>query len=95
LQTNDSDERNLAAQSCNALEGLLQGDKFSDQEAATCFIDNHCDLMKEAAFPNTAEKIIFSVLLITVRRDIMMDKGLTIVLDCCLYQIQCGYIQAR
>jgi hypothetical protein len=59
--------------------------RFSDQETVTIIIKNYCDLMKEVEFPNITEKIIFSELLVAVRRD--QENGNDIDLDQFLNQI--------
>ena len=59
--------------------------RFSDQEMVTIIIKNYCDLMREVEFPNTTEKIFFSELLVSVRRD--KENGLDIDLDRFLSQI--------
>ncbi len=53
--------------------------RFSDQEVLRIIIQNYCDLMREVEFPNTTEKIYFSELLVSVRRD--KENGLDIDLN--------------
>ncbi len=55
------------------------------QEMVQSITDNFCDLIRNTEFPNTTEKIFFSELLITDRRD--RDNGLDIDLNGFLDQI--------
>ncbi len=59
--------------------------RFSDQGTVTIIIKNFCDLMRKVEFPNITEKIIFSELLVAVRRD--QEHGNDIDLDQFLFQI--------
>jgi hypothetical protein len=59
--------------------------RFSDQEMVTIIIKHYCDLMKEVEFPNITEKIFFSELFVSFRKD--KENVLDIDLDQFLSQI--------